>query len=57
MMLSSRVRGALTIPALILSIPWNLAIVLLIAVASALHGVVYVMASVQNSVSIWLTKP
>lgn len=50
-------RGALTIPLLILSIPWNLAIVLLIAVASALHGVVYVMASVQNAVSIWLTKP
>lgn len=56
MTVSSRVRGALTIPALILGIPWNFAIIALIAVASLLHGVVYVMASIQNAVSIWLTK-
>lgn len=53
----SRVRGALTVPLLILGIPWNLAIVALIAVAAALHGVVYVMSSVQNAIALWLTKP
>lgn len=52
-----RVRSALTIPALILGIPWNLAIVSLIAVAAALQGVVYVMSSIQNAISDWLTKP
>jgi type IV secretory pathway VirB3-like protein len=56
-MSQSRVRSALTIPALILGIPWNLAIVSLIAVAAALQGVVYVMSSIQNAVANWLTEP
>jgi type IV secretory pathway VirB3-like protein len=52
-MSQSRVRSALTIPALILGIPWNLVIFALIGVASVLHGVVYVMASIQNAIAIW----
>lgn len=57
MTVSSRVRSALTIPALIFGIPWNLAIFALIGIAAALHGVVYVMASIQNAIALWLTKP
>lgn len=56
-MTTSRVRSALILPALILGIPWNLVIVSLIAVASILRGVVYVMSSVQNAIALWLTEP
>lgn len=55
--MTARMRGSLTIPALILGIPWNLAIVTIIVIAGTLHGVVYIMASIQNAVAIWLTKP